>query len=378
MYRIVVFILTVFGIGLLIIFLIAKFTNPRTLIQNLSNSTPKVNQISSNLIKPLNINNDKVKIFANLKGGKPRVLAFDPNGVLFVSMPEKGNIEALIDSDKNGQTDEVKTVVSGLNKPHGIAFNGGYLYVGETDKVVRYKYNSSVLKADAKEVLYSIPGGGRHYTRTLKIKENKLYTSVGSSCDTCLDDVYRASILVSDLDGKNLKEFARGLRNTVFFAFDKDGNMWGADMGRDFLGDSLPPEEINLIEESGDYGWPYCYGDKIRDTKFMNGEKMDYCKNTKSPIFEMPAHIAPLGIVFDPQGNLLIAQHGSWNSTIPVGYKIVKLLKNGNKITGIEDYLVGFISDDKVLGRPVDLIFDNKDNLYISDDKAGLIYKVLY
>ncbi len=378
MYRIFTFVLAIFIIGLLAFFVITRFTNPKTLIQNLSNSTPKVDQISSNSIKPLSINNDKVKIFANLDGSKPRVLAFDPNGVLFVSMPEKGSVAALIDSDKNGQTDEVKTVVSGLNKPHGIAFSGEFLYIGETDKVVRYKYNPSVLRADSKEVLFNIPGGGRHFTRTIKINKDKLFTSIGSSCDTCLDGEYRASVLTSDLDGKNLKEFARGLRNTVFFTFDNLGNMWGPDMGRDFLGDNLPSEEINLIEESGDYGWPYCYGDKIRDTRFMNGEKMDYCKNTKSPIFEMPAHIAPLGIVFDPQGNLLVAQHGSWNSTIPVGYKIVKLLKNGNEITGIEDYLIGFLDGENVLGRPVDLIFDNKDNLYISDDKAGLIYKVSY
>lgn len=173
---------------------------------------------------------------------------------------------------------------------------------------------------------------------------------------------------------KNLRVFAKGLRNTVFFTFDGKGRIWGNDMGRDFLGDSLPPDELNIISEGKDYGWPYCYGDKVRDTKFQNGQQPDYCKDTQGPVFKYPAHVAPLGITFDGQGNIFASFHGSWNSSVPVGYKVVKLTLSGDNIVKSEDYVTGWLKGQEVLGRPVDLIFDKNGNLYISDDKAGLIY----
>jgi glucose/arabinose dehydrogenase len=186
------------------------------------------------------------------------------------------------------------------------------------------------------------------------------------------------------LDGTDLRVFASGLRNTVFFTFDKNGTIWGNDMGRDFLGDNLPPDELNTITENANYGWPYCYGDLVRDDSFMKGQKSDYCSGTKAPVFKYHAHVAPLGIAFinsplfnsTDQGDILVAFHGSWNSTKPVGYKVVKLNVEGGEIKSMEDFITGWIRGDAVYGRPVDLVFDKTGYLYISDDKAGVVYVV--
>lgn len=315
-------------------------------------------------------------VFADLKGGLPRVLTFDENGVLFASLTSNGKVVALPDSDSDLKTDRVVEVLKGLNRPHGIEFNDGYLYVAETDGVSRYRYDPSNLNVGPEEKLFSLPTGGRHFSRTIRIRDNKLYTSVGSSCDSCKeDDQFRASMLVSNLDGSDLKVFASGLRNTVFFDFDASGNIWGTDMGRDNLGDTLPPEEVNVISEGKNYGWPYCYGKGVKDTKFSTSNEIN-CSGTEFPKYELPAHVAPLGTTFDSQGNLLISLHGSWNSSEKVGYKIVKLNILGGEVTSMEDYLTGFLKDGEVLGRPVDLKFDKNGNLFISDDKSGLVYVV--
>lgn len=370
-------VLTLFVLSFVIFNLVSKVGNPKTILQNLTQGNIQESSEVKNLISPFSLNGDTVNVFSDLDGDLPRAMAFDNSGTLVATLPGKGRVVALPDKDKNNKSDQIVVILDGLAQPHGIAFDKGYIYIGETSAVVRYKYDSENFKATSREKLIDLPGGERHSTRTIKINNGKLYTSVGSSCDVCIEESpLRASILVSNLDGSDMKVFAKGLRNTVFFTFDKSGKMWGADMGRDFLGDDLPREEVNLIEEDKDYGWPYCYGNKIRDSKFMSGTNSNYCENTVGPVFEMPAHIAPLGIVFDPGGNLLITQHGSWNSTVPVGYKVVKLTKNGDQITKIEDFLTGFISNGNVLGRPVDLIFNKDGRLFLSDDKAGLIYSL--
>jgi glucose/arabinose dehydrogenase len=146
----------------------------------------------------------------------------------------------------------------------------------------------------------------------------------------------------------------------------------------------LPPDELNIISEDKDYGWPYCYGDRVRDVKFKTGEKGVHCVDTQSPVFNYPAHVAPLGIAFidsnlfspTEQGNLLVAYHGSGSTSNPVGYKIVKLTVFADSVAQAEDFITGWQTDGEVLGRPVDLIFDEEGTLYISDDKAGLIYNL--
>lgn len=317
----------------------------------------------------------RLDIFADLKNDLPRVMVFDEYNNMIVSLTSKGKVIVLTDSDHDLKSDLRTDLLSGLNKPHGIAVNGNYLYVAESDGVSRYRYDSKNLTASERELLFSLPNGGRHFTRTIKIKDDKLYVSVGSSCDACIEEnVFRSSILVSNTNGTDLRVFAKGLRNTVFFDFDPTGKMWGADMGRDMLGDNLPPDEINIIEEGKDYGWPYCYGDKIKDIKFSSDPNIN-CENTESPVYELPAHSAPLGFVFDKVGNVFLALHGSWNSTVPVGYKVIKVTTFAGGVSGTEDIVSGFSQGKKeVLGRPAGLVLDNDQRLYISDDKTGLIY----
>jgi glucose/arabinose dehydrogenase len=350
-----------------------------SLISNVIPANKEVKQylpLNSETLSPFKIlQGYKMDVFADLKNDLPRVVVFDDNGNLLVSLTSKGKVFVLPDSNYDLKSDSKNTLLTGLNKPHGLATNGNYLYVAESDGVSRYPYDSKSLEVGDKELLFSLPGGGRHFTRTIKIHNDKLYTSVGSSCDTCVEEnSFRASILVSNLNGSDLKVFAKGLRNTVFFDFDNQGRIWGADMGRDMLGDNLPPEEVNIIEEGKDYGWPYCYGNRVKDTKF-NSDKSIHCDATEPPVYELPAHSAPLGFIFDGSGNLFVALHGSWNSTVPVGYKVVKLSTFAGGVSGMEDFITGFIEGkEKVLGRPAGLVYDKNGNLYISDDKAGLIY----
>lgn len=358
--------------------LITRFTTPQ---KDIRQFLPQGKELGYPLSLPSGFG---IGVFADLKGSLPRALAFDPYGVLFASIPAKGKVVALPDKAGDGNADEIVEVLTGLDKPHGLAFFADKLFVAETNRVVRYSYDPSSMTASNPQELFKLPGGGRHFTRTIRINGDKLYTSVGSSCDTCVEsDTYRASVLVSDLDGGNLRVFAKGLRNTVFFTFDDTGKLWGTDMGRDFLGDSLPSDEVNLIEDGKDYGWPYCYGQNVRDSKFKSGEHTAYCSNTTVPKFELGAHVAPLGIAFiksslfspGDQGSILVAMHGSWNSSVPVGYKIVKLSVFAGEVGGMSDFITGFLLDGKeVLGRPVDLIFNEQGYLFISDDKAGLVY----
>ena len=155
-------------------------------------------------------------------------------------------------------------------------------------------------------------------------------------------------------------------------------------MGRDYLGDNLPPDEINLIEEGKHYGWPVCFGNRVYDRKF--GQKTpEFCQKTEPPVFELAAHVAPLGLVFvdSPlfpaswEGDLLVALHGSWNRTTPVGYKVVRIKMKEGKPTEMEDFITGWLKGGEVLGRPVDLTFDQQGRLYLSDDKAGVVYIIV-
>lgn len=350
--------------------IISKIVPPS---KNVKNLLPQGPGTPSAFFLPLGYSLD---IYADLKGGLPRALAFDRHQNLLVSVPNKGTVIAILNINKGGKSDADRVVLSGLNKPHGIAVDDNYLFVAQTDKVSRFRYNPAVQTAADEEVLFTLPGGGRHSTRTIKIHDNKLYTSVGSSCDVCIeDDDYRAAILVSNLDGTDLRVFAKGLRNTVFFTFDGSGRMWGNDMGRDFLGDNLPPDELNLILEGGDYGWPYCFGQRVVDEKFDAASSI-LCSQTNPSSFDYPAHSAPLGIV-RMGDSFLVAFHGSRNSSSPVGYKVVKVDTIGGEVIGMDNYITGFINEGEVLGRPVDLIFDSKGRLYISDDHSGVIY-VLY
>lgn len=339
----------------------------------------------------------KINIFADNLGGSPvsypgtnpgpRMMLLQDN-VLFVTIPNQGRVVALPDRNGDNKADETITFIDKLNNPHGIDYYDGWFYIAEENRVIRVKPGSNKLIADrgTLEVLIdNLPTGG-HFTRTIKIHNNSLYLSVGSSCNVCYEqDERRAAISICALNGTGCRIFARGLRNAVGFVFHPlTGKMYATENGRDYLGDDLPPDEINLVEEGKDYGWPICYGKSIHDTDF---DKRVYVRNPcedKTPsIIDLQAHSAPLGLAFyygnsfpaEYRGNLFVAYHGSWNRKVPTGYKIVEI--NMNDFT-VKDFATGWLSGNNVLGRPVDIIVANDGSLFVSDDNAGKIYRISY
>ncbi|MDD5341035.1 MAG: PQQ-dependent sugar dehydrogenase [Patescibacteria group bacterium] len=365
--------------------------------QNVVNLLPNAN-VNINAVRNINTNaandilnptkagpftilgNFQMNIFAQGLN-TPRVLLFDDAGNLLVSAMGEGKVYAI-------KLDGTKVVLaSGLNTPHGLALNGGYLYIAETDKVSRYTYDSVNLKFGAKEFLFNLPSGGEHVTRTIQFgSDGYLYVAEGSTCNVC-DEINSQRAAISRYNPKDWSYtiFASGLRNTVFFTLNpKTNQFWGNDMGRDFLGDNLPPDELNILT-GGNYGWPICYGNKVNDRNFDKRIYVrDPCIDTIAPIWEYGAHNAPLGLAFinssmfpaSWQGDLLVALHGSWNSTVPVGYKVVHLKVSGNQVLSSEDFITGFLVNGGAIGRPVGLAFDKAGALYLSDDKAGVIYKI--
>jgi len=336
-----------------------------------------------------------LSIFAEGLDG-PRVLTVDPAGTLLVSLPAAGKVVALPDGDGNGRADRVVEVIGGLKRPHGLAFAPGAdrrLFVAETDRVMAYEYDPVTMQAGPGAEIAGLPGGGRHFSRSLLFMpppdEDKLLISVGSSCDTCVEEDWRrAKILVLDPDGGEPRIFAAGLRNAVFMTLHPaTGEIWATEMGRDHLGDNLPPDEINIIKAGRDYGWPSCYGNNTADGEFLGPGAISGACLTKTPSFiDLPAHSAPLGLAFFParggwpekyRGNLLVAYHGSWNRTMPTGYKIVLFrFDRQGKLLGREDFISGWLLPDNTsLGRPVDIRI-MEDRIFISDDKAGVIYQL--
>jgi glucose/arabinose dehydrogenase len=292
----------------------------------------------------------------------PRDLVLDPEGKLLISVPSEGKVVAIVGGG-------VETVAGGLNRPHGLAFSGNKLFVAETNQVAVFDYDKNLNKALNKKKIIDLPGGGRHFTRSLLVKDNKLYVSIGSSCDTCVENDERlAAIWVSNLDGSDFGPFATGLRNAVFMSLNPRTNeIWATEMGRDFLGDDIPPDEVNIIRSGQFYGWPYCWGDGNSDKDLNKDGKAFDCTKSVNPEIKLQAHSAPLGLAF--LGNdLLVSYHGSWNRSVPTGYKVVRF-KNGVQ----EDFVSGWQTGGEILGRPVDILVD-KENVYISDDKAGVVY----
>jgi len=332
----------------------------------------------------------------------PRVMVFDPNENILVSAPSEGKI-VLVPNKADSRLNKPIDLISGLNQPHGLAFYckpNCKLYVAETNAVSVYDYDPQSLKAANRKKLFDLSGGGNHFTRTLLITNiggtDKLLVSVGSDCNVCNEaDQQRAKILSANLDGSDLKTFSSGLRNSVFMAINPvSKQVWATEMGRDLLGDNIPPDEINIIQEGKNYGWPICYGKNIHDTDFDHNT---YIRNPCMEPFEtqsyidIPAHSAPLGLAFIPndlgwpqeyQNNLFVAYHGSWNRSAPTGYKIVKykLDGKGNAISQTaEDFITGWLtSATNAIGRPVGILFEKNTGMFVSDDKAGVIYLIAY
>jgi len=329
-----------------------------------------------------------IEIFAENLPGVRVLVGPDQMGNYWLSQMSEGTVSTLEIGD-DGKVERVYPVFQNLKNPHGLALDdedGIILYIAEEDKISRARlYSDAPL-----EKIADLPSGGRHTSRTIKIgPDEHLYISIGSSCDACEENVdERAVIWRMSKDGSQKEVFARGIRNAVFFDWDPvDGRMWATEMGRDFLGDNLPPDEVNIIEEGSYYGWPWYYGKNVRDSTYMPNSQVALAFPLKESHIDLQAHSAPLGLSFIPEEgwpedmalDLLVAYHGSWNRSQPTGYKIVRfdLDQETRQSKGVADFITGWLRENNdVLGRPVGLLVLPGATLFITDDKAGVIYRL--
>jgi len=329
-----------------------------------------------------------IDVFAD-KVGSVRFMAIDPAGTLLVSEPSAGRVLALPDKDADGKADSVQTVVTGLDQPHGLAFHEGGLYIAETSRMQRFAYDPATMKATQPTLLTRLPAGGGHWTRTVVFgPDGLMYVSVGSSCNVCREsDKRRAAVLRFNADGSGEQLFASGLRNAVGLAFHPtSGVLWATVNERDWRGDDVPPDYVTEIREGTVHGWPDCMtvrGRVIIDTSFT---KSAACDKVTPPTVEIQAHSAPIGLAFytgtqfpeEYRGSLFVAYRGSWNRSLPTGYKIVRIrLRDGQPPT-VEDFATGWLEGTSSWGRPVDLVVGRDGALYLSDQGAGRIYRITY
>ena len=321
--------------------------------------------------------------------GAPRALAVDPGGTLIVSIPSRGQVVALPDRG-TGRAVEVVTLAERLRLPHGLAFRHGELYVAETDRILRFRYDPKALTArDPAVVVTSLPAGAHHWTRSIAFgPDGGLYVSVGSSCDICREaDRRRASIVRYRADGSGERLFATGLRNPVGLAFHpRSGVLWTTVNERDWRRGGAPPDYVTEVYQGGAYGWPDCYAERglfVGDPELK--DRLD-CQGLTLPTLEVPAHSAPLGLAFYSgtafpapyRGSLFVAMHGSRPELAPAGYKLVRVVFRDGRPVYIEDFATGWRRDGRVWGRPVDIVAGHDGALYVSDDHGGRIVRIAF
>lgn len=324
----------------------------------------------------------RVSVFAeNLSG--LRNLTIGPGGVVYAALTGDGAVVRLPDANNDGVADSAVPVATGLTQPFGIAFRGDTMWVAEVDEVVRFNPGSSTPIV----VIPNVPTGG-HSTRTIVFgTDRKLYLSVGSSCNVCNEqaaDSMRAAITQFNPDGSGGRIFARGLRNSVGLAVHPTtGALWATNNDRDNLGDDVPPERINIIQDGKNYGWPQCYLPGQRNPEYQSPD----CSAVQAPAITFQAHSAPLGMTFytgtafpaSYRGDAFVAYHGSWNRSVPTGAKVVRVQVQNGLPVGIDDFVSGWqLSDGSRWGRPVAIVMAADGALLISDDVGDKIWRVAY
>lgn len=323
----------------------------------------------------------------NVKGA--RSLALGKDGTVFVGTRGEGKVYALPDRDRDRRPDTLVTLARGLNSPNGVAFRDGNLYVAEVSRILRYRgIEDRLEQPPAPEVVYDrLPKDTHHGWKFIRFgPDGKLYVPVGAPCNICLEDPKRyAAILRLDADGSGLEVFAQGVRNTVGFDWQPQTKaLWFTDNGRDWLGDDRPPDELNHAPRPGmDFGFPYCHGKDIADPQYG---KRRPCSASTPPALELGAHVAALGMRFYTstmfpekyRNGVFIAQHGSWNRSTPTGYRVMFVRLQGDQPVSYEVFAEGWLQNGQAWGRPVDVEVMPDGALLVSDDHAGVIYRISY
>jgi len=337
----------------------------------------------------------------------PRMMAFGPDGNLYLSLGLDNKVVMLPDANHDGVADAVVTVADKLDGPQGLAFVGSTLYVANQNGIVRLEQKAGAWPAaTVTPFVADLPAGG-HTLKTLKLgPDGFLYVNVGSSCNVCQEqDPIRATLLRYTTDGKpagflpsvgrhaTSPVWAYGLRNAQGFAWHPlTGEMFATNNGADMrsaskngtVDDALPPEHLSRIEAGGQYGWPHCWGNRVEDANFPG--PAGFCTAMTPPVAMFSAHSTPIGITFldkarfpaEYRDDALVALHGSWNRQSPSGYKLVRVHFEQGKPVRVSDFATGWLEGTAAWGRPVDVIVGPDGAVYVSDDRAGLVYRLTY
>jgi glucose/arabinose dehydrogenase len=330
----------------------------------------------------------KIGLYADNVPGA-RSMAMSPSGVLFVGTRQMGRVYAVVDQNGDLKADRVVTIADRLNLPNGVAFWDGDLYVAEVGRILRFRQIESRLdNPGAPEVVYAqYPKEPHHGWKFIRFgPDGKLYVPVGAPCNVCLrDEPVFASITRINRDGSGFEIFAQGVRNTVGFDWHpRTGALWFTDNGRDWMGDDQPPDELNRASMPGQhFGFPYCHGGTLADPKFGNAQS---CAQYTAPAVTLGSHVAALGMRFytgrmfpEPyREQIFIAEHGSWNRSRKVGYRVTLARLREDRVVSYEPFAQGWLAGESAWGRPVDVEQMADGSLLVSDDQNGMIYRIYY
>ena len=318
-----------------------------------------------------------------------RAMAMGPGGTLFVGSRRAGNVYAVRDRDGDFAADEVIVLDSGLRMPSGVAFRDGALYVAEVSRVLRYDDIENRLEDPPEPVVVNagFPSDRHHGWKFIRFgPDGKLYVPVGAPCNVCeRSDPRYATIMRMNPDGTDPEVYVSGVRNTVGFDWHPaTGELWFTDNGRDLMGNDIPADELNRVTEPGQhFGFPYHHGIGVPDPEYGGKRPLD---SMVAPAQELGPHVAAVGMRFYTGGmfpseyrhQVFIAEHGSWNRDSKIGYRITLVRLDGNEAVGYEDFAAGWLEDEDVHGRPADVEVMPDGSLLVSDDYAGVIYRITH
>jgi glucose/arabinose dehydrogenase len=318
---------------------------------------------------------------------RARAMAVSPSGTVFVGTTG-GNVYALTSRPGSASAERVVVVARGLHLPNGVAFRGGALYVAEVERIWRYDDIERRLSSPPRPVLVAegFPHEEGHGLRVLRFgPDNWLYMGIGVPCNVCARPDPYGTILRFRPDGSDREVFARGIRNSVGFDWDPASKeLWFTDNGRDWLGDDAPPDELNRAPRPGmNFGFPYCHGGTISDPELG---RLHPCSEFTAPEQKLGPHVASLGMrfytgeMFPPEyrGQVFIAEHGSWNRSRKIGYRVTLVKLSGGHAVSYAPFAEGWLQGEHAWGRPVDVLVMPDGALLVSDDQAGAIYRISY
>jgi glucose/arabinose dehydrogenase len=329
----------------------------------------------------------RIAVYADVPNA--RQMALGPDGVVFVGSRSAGKVYGVVDRDGDHRAEAVHVLASGLNNPSGVAFRDGALYVAAVSRILRFRdVARDLTRPPGPEVVSeAFPTDAHHGWKFIAFgPDGRLYVPVGAPCNVCAPagPLY-ATITRLALDGGRPEIVARGVRNTVGFDFQPGtGTLWFTDNGRDWLGDDQPPDELNRLAQPGlHFGFPYCHGDGLRDPEYHAGRA---CEQFTPPARLLDPHVAAIGMRFYTgamfpekyRGGVFIAEHGSWNRSTPIGYRVTFVKVDGARATAYEPFATGWLKGGLASGRPADVLVMPDGALLVSDDKAGRIYRISY